>query len=159
LGELLFDYSKNIITDETLRLLQLLAIKCGLSFAIAAMFEGQPINETENRAVLHTALRDFSSDGILLDDNDILPDIRKVQAEMKAFCAKVHEGHWKGYTGKPIRNIVNIGIGGSDLGPVMVTEALKPYWREGIHAYFVSNVDGSHLAETLKLVNPEETLF
>lgn len=158
-GELLFDYSKNIVTDDTLGLLQQLASESGLSTAIAAMFEGQPINETETRAVLHSALRDFSSAGILVDGNDILPGIRKVQADMKAFCAKVHEGQWKGYTGKPIRNIVNIGIGGSDLGPVMVTEALKPYWREGIHAFFVSNVDGSHLAETLKLVNPEETLF
>ena len=158
-GELLLDYSKNIVTDETLSLLQSLATECDLAAAIEAMFGGQAINETENRAVLHTALRDFSSPNLFLDGHDILPDIRSVQQQMQNFCAKVHDGSWTGYTGKRIRNIVNIGIGGSDLGPVMVTEALKPYWIDGIHAFFVSNVDGSHIAETLKQVNPEETLF
>ncbi|MBL0020444.1 MAG: glucose-6-phosphate isomerase [Bacteroidetes bacterium] len=158
-GELLLDYSKNIVTDETLSLLQSLATECDLAAAIEAMFGGQAINETENRAVLHTALRDFSSPNLFLDGHDILPDIRSVQQQMQNFCAKVHDGNWTGYTGKRIRNIVNIGIGGSDLGPVMVTEALKPYWIDGIHAFFVSNVDGSHIAETLKKVNPEETLF
>ncbi|MEY3442803.1 MAG: hypothetical protein RLZZ519_1084 [Bacteroidota bacterium] len=159
LDELLFDYSKNIVTDETLRLLFDLASECELPAAIEAMFTGEAINETENRAVLHTALRDFGSESKMVDGADILPAIRKVQAQMQAFCAQVHDGSWKGYTGKRIRNIVNIGIGGSDLGPVMVTEALKPYWVEGIKAYFVSNVDGSHIAETLKQVDPEETLF
>lgn len=158
-GELLLDYSKNIVTDETLSLLQSLATECDLAASIEAMFVGEAINETENRAVLHTALRDFSSPNLFLDGHDILPDIRSVQQQMQNFCAKVHDGSWTGYTGKRIRNIVNIGIGGSDLGPVMVTEALKPYWIDGIHAFFVSNVDGSHIAETLKQVNPEETLF
>lgn len=159
LGDLLFDYSKNIVTEETISLLLRLAAECRLPVAIEAMFTGQSINETEGRAVLHTALRDFSSASLEVDGKDILPDVRRVREQMRAFCAKVHSGAWRGYTGKPIRHIVNIGIGGSDLGPVMVTEALRPYWVEGITAHFVSNVDGTHIAETLKRVNPEETLF
>lgn len=159
LEDLVFDYSKNIITGETLDLLILLATECGLTEAIAAMFSGEKINATEGRSVLHTALRNFGPDAILVDGKDVMPDVKGVLAHMKDFCAQIHSGHWKGYTGKPIKYIVNIGIGGSDLGPVMVTEALKPYWVEYIQTYFVSNVDGTHIAETLKKVTPDETLF
>ena len=123
------------------------------------MFKGEPINATEGRAVLHTALRNQSSRSICVDGQDVMPDIRAALAKMKQFADQVCAGQWLGYTGKPIKNIVNIGIGGSDLGPVMVTEALKPYATFGIKPYFVSNVDGTHMAETLKLVNAEETLF
>jgi glucose-6-phosphate isomerase len=123
------------------------------------MFSGEKINQTEDRSVLHTALRNLSGSPVLSDGKDVMPDVLRVLAQMKAFCAKIHSGEWKGYTGKKIKYIVNIGIGGSDLGPVMVTEALKSYWVAGIQPYFVSNVDGTHIAETLKKVNPEETLF
>jgi glucose-6-phosphate isomerase len=157
--EILFDYSKNIITDKTKELLLQLAADCQLPAAIEAMFTGEKINVTEDRAVLHTALRNFSGKPVLVEGKDIMLDIQAVLAQMKSFCAKIHSGEWKGYTGKKITSIVNIGIGGSDLGPVMVTEALKPYWVKGIQTYFVSNVDGTHIAETLKKVNPEETLF
>ena len=159
LNDILLDYSKNRIDAETFQLLMDLANECELPSAIKSMFEGEKINETEGRAVLHTALRSFSPDPILVDGIDILGDIRAVRAQMKTFCDKVHNGEWKGYTGKAIKNIVNIGIGGSDLGPVMVTEALKPYWVDGIQTFFVSNVDGSHIAETLKELDAEETLF
>jgi glucose-6-phosphate isomerase len=157
--DILFDYSKNIINDKTLQLLLQLADDCNVKDAIHAMFAGIKINETENRSVLHTALRNFSDSTILVDGKDIMPLIKKVQNHMKDFCETVHTGKWKGYTGKKIKYIVNIGIGGSDLGPVMVTEALKPYWKKGIETYFVSNIDGTHIAETLKKVKPEETLF
>lgn len=159
LGDILFDYSKNIINQKTLQLLLQLAEDCDVKQAIHDMFAGIRINETEQRSVLHTALRNFSDTVILVEGKDIMPRIRKVQEQMRRFCEQVHSGAWKGYTGKPIRYIVNIGIGGSDLGPYMVTEALRPYWKEGIEAFFVSNVDGTHIAETLKKVNPEETLF
>lgn len=159
LDNLVFDYSKNIINPRTMQLLLQLAEECKLTDAIHDQFAGIKINETENRSVLHTALRNFSDTPILVEGKDIMPKIKKVQAQMAAFCKTIHSGDWKGYTGKPIKYIVNIGIGGSDLGPVMVTEALKPYWVEGIQTYFVSNVDGTHIAETLKKVNAEETLF
>jgi glucose-6-phosphate isomerase len=155
----LFDYSKNIISDKTIQLLFQLAKECGLDKAIEAQFSGKAINETENRAVLHTALRNFSGAPVLLDGKDVMPAIKAVLQQMKTFCNKIHQGEHLGYTGKKITTIVNIGIGGSDLGPVMVTEALKPYWVDGIQTYFVSNVDGTHIAETLKKVNAEETLF
>ena len=155
----LFDYSKNIISDKTIQLLFQLAKECGLDKAIEAQFSGKAINETENRAVLHTALRNFSGQPVVLDGKDIMPGIQKVLQQMKTFCNKIHQGEHRGFTGKKITTIVNIGIGGSDLGPVMVTEALKPYWVDGIQTYFVSNVDGTHIAETLKKVNAEETLF
>ncbi len=158
-NDLLLDYSKNIATEETLGCLRELATECGLAAAIEAMFTGEAINETEGRAVLHTALRDFSSDTLVVDGADILPEIRRVREQMRSFCAGIHDGTLRGYTGRRIRHLVNIGIGGSDLGPVMVTEALKPYWVDGITAHFVSNVDGSHIAEVLKRVDPEETLF
>ena len=159
LEEIVFDYSKNIINQKTLQLLLQLAEECKVKEAIHEMFVGIKINETEQRSVLHTALRSFSDTPILVDGKDVMPLIQKVKEQMHTFCKKIHSGEWKGYTGKPIKYIVNIGIGGSDLGPVMVTEALKPYWQPGIQSYFVSNVDGTHIAETLKLVNPEETLF
>jgi len=158
-NDLLIDFSKNIVTEETIRLLTELATECKLKDAINAMFNGELINETEHRSVLHTALRNFSGKPIFAEGKDVMPDVQGVQQHMKRFCEKVHSGEWKGYTGKKIRYIVNIGIGGSDLGPFMVTEALKPYWVEGIQSYFVSNVDGTHIAETLKKINPEEALF
>lgn len=159
MDDILFDYSKNIITENTVEILLELANDCKLKDAMEAMFTGEKINGTENRAVLHTALRNFSGQPVLTDGADVMPAIRNVQEQMKTFCAAVHSGEWKGYTGKKIRYIVNIGIGGSDLGPVMVTEALRPYWVDGIETWFVSNVDGTHIVETLKKVNAEETLF
>jgi glucose-6-phosphate isomerase len=159
LDDILVDVSKNIITEETKALLIQLANECKLKDAINAMFDGDFINETEHRSVLHVALRNFSDQPVYSAGNDVMGDVRRVQAQMKAFCAKIHSGDWKGYTGKKIRYIVNIGIGGSDLGPFMVTEALKPYQVEGIETYFVSNVDATHIAETLKKINAEETLF
>ena len=158
-ANVLFDYSKNIISDKTIQLLFQLAKECGLDNAIESQFAGQPINETEGRAVLHTALRNFSGAPVILDGKDVMPGIQKVLQQMKTFCNKIHQGEHRGFTGKKITTIVNIGIGGSDLGPVMVTEALKPYWIDGMQTYFVSNVDGTHIAETLKKVNAEETLF
>ena len=158
-GDILFDYSKNIINQKTLQLLFLLAEECKLKESIGMMFNGSFINETENRAVLHTALRNFSDVPVYVEGKDVMPDVRRVLNHVKGFCEKIHSGEWKGYTGKKIKYIVNIGIGGSDLGPVMVTEALKPYWVEGIQTHFVSNVDATHIAETLKLINAEETLF
>jgi len=158
-GDIIFDYSKNLLTPKTTRLLLQLAKECQLKKATNAMFSGEKINETEDRAVLHTALRNFSGNPVYADGADVMPLVKRVQEQMRKFCKRVHSGEWKGYTGKKIRYIVNIGIGGSDLGPVMVTEALKPYWVEGIQTYFVSNVDGTHIAETLKKVSAEETLF
>ena len=159
LNDLVFDFSKNIVNEQTLKLLFQLANECKLKDAIEAMFEGDLINETEQRSVLHVALRNFSGKPIYAEGRNVMDDVKKVQEQMKNFCSKVHSGEWKGYTGKKIKYIVNIGIGGSDLGPFMVTEALKPYWVEGIQAHFVSNVDATHIAETLKKVNAEETLF
>ena len=157
--EIVCDFSKNIITDATLRLLLQLAEDCQLKTAIDAMFSGEKINETEGRSVLHTALRNFSGEPVLSDGKDVMPEVKEVLEQMKKFCSSIHSGEWKGYTGKTIKYFVNIGIGGSDLGPVMVTEALKPYWVEGIQTYFVSNVDGSDLAEVLKKITPDETIF
>jgi glucose-6-phosphate isomerase len=158
-GDILFDYSKNINTYSTIDLLIGLAEECKLKEAIDAMFAGEVINQTENRAVLHTALRNQKENEILVDGKNIMPDIVVVKKQMETFCTKIHNGEWLGYTGKKIKYIVNIGIGGSDLGPVMVTEALKPYWVEGIQTFFVSNIDGTHIAETLKKVQADETLF
>ncbi|MDQ3846090.1 MAG: glucose-6-phosphate isomerase, partial [Bacteroidota bacterium] len=159
LNDIVVDVSKNRMRDETMQYLLQLAEQCRLKEAIEAMYNGEFINETENRSVLHIALRNFSDKPIYTAGKNVMEDVRQVQQQMKDFCEKVHSGEWKGYTGKKIKYIVNIGIGGSDLGPYMVTEALKPYWLEGIQAYFVSNVDASHIAETLKKVTPEETLF
>lgn len=158
-NDILFDYSKNIINAKTMQLLLQLADECKVKEAIEAMFAGEKINETENRSVLHTALRNFNGKSIAVDGEDIMPGIQQVQKQMKDFCAAIHSGEWKGFNGKKIKYIVNIGIGGSDLGPVMVTEALKPYQVNGIETFFVSNVDGTHIAETLKKINAEETLF
>src|SRR5690606_26696200 len=157
--DILFDYSKNRVSDETMDLLLALANECKLKEAIGAMFSGEAINFTENREVLHIALRNQSNTSIKVDGKDVMPEVNKVLEQMKTFSEAVINGSWKGYTGKSIDTIVNIGIGGSDLGPVMVTEALKPYKKENIDTYFVSNVDGTHIAETLKKVNPETTLF
>ena len=154
----LFDFSKNLIDQETLNLLLKLAEETQLKSAISAMFEGQKINETEGRAVLHTALRDFSDDEILVDGENIKPGIKKVLDQIKTFSTKVISGQHKGFSGKEITDVVNIGIGGSDLGPVMVCSALK-HFKTRLNVYFVSNVDGNHIAETLKKLNPETTLF
>ncbi|MHB1178567.1 MAG: glucose-6-phosphate isomerase [Daejeonella sp.] len=156
--DILLDYSKNRITDETHHLLIELAKECRVEEAIEAMFSGEKINETEGRAVLHTALRNPHNSGFMLEGNDILPGIHRVLEKIRSFSEKVIKGEWQGYTGKAIAHIVNIGIGGSDLGPVMVTEALKSYGNH-IKLHFVSNVDGSHIAETLKKLDPETTLF
>ena len=156
---ILIDFSKNIITDETIGLLVSLAEECDLKEAIQSKLDGQPINATEGRSVLHTALRNKSDRPILVDGKDVMPDIKAALAKMKIFADKITSDKWLGYTGKPIKSIVNIGIGGSDLGPVMVTEALTPYATHGIKTHFVSNVDGSHISEVLKKVNAKETLF
>ena len=158
-GDIYFDYSKNRINAETLKHLQTLALEVKLKDAIDAMFSGDMINQTENRSVLHVALRNFGKAPIKSEGKDVMPDVKKVLKKMKDFCASIHDGKHLGYTGKKIKSIVNIGIGGSDLGPFMVTEALKPYWVKGIDVHFVSNVDGTHIVETLKKVNPETTLF
>lgn len=158
-GDILFDYSKNIITNQTLELLQDLAKETKVKEAIDAMFNGDIINDTEHRSVLHTALRNFSKQPVFSEGNDVMPLVKKVLRKMKTFCDAVHEGEHRGYTGKRIKYIVNIGIGGSDLGPYMVTEALKPYWQDDIEVFYVSNVDGTHIAETLKKVKAERTLF
>ena len=157
--DILLDYSKNRISEETMTLLIKLAEELDLKSGIEQMFSGAIINETERRAVLHTALRQQGNAPIIVEGKDIIPDIRLVQTKMKHFCDRFHSGQIKGYSNKPLTQVVNIGIGGSDLGPVMVTEALKPYWQEGVETHFVSNVDGSHIAEVLKQTNPETTLF
>ena len=156
---LLLDYSKNILTDETIQLLLALADELKLDKGIEHLFSGSKINATEGRAVLHTALRSNARDSILVDDADILPEIAAVKNQMKKYCDRFHSGKIKGFTDKKINTIVNIGIGGSDLGPYMVTEALKPYWKEGIQVKYVSNVDGTHLTETLKNIDADTTLF
>jgi glucose-6-phosphate isomerase len=157
--DILVDYSKNIITQETLRLLLGLARECKLKEAIERMFIGDAINETEGRAVLHVALRNRSNTPINVNGSDVMPEVNAVLGQMKRFSNAVISGNWKGYTGKTITDIVNIGIGGSDLGPLMVTEALRPYWKPHLHPHFVSNVDGTHIVETLKTLSPETTLF
>lgn len=158
-GDILLDYSKNNISGRTMTNLFTLADECKLSEAIEMMFSGEKINATEERAVLHTALRNRSTSPVYFEGKDVMPDIKAVLNQMQVFSEKVRSGEWEGYSGKKITDIVNIGIGGSDLGPVMVTEALKPYAKKGLNIHFVSNIDGSHIAETLKKVNPETTLF
>ncbi|KGA37256.1 glucose-6-phosphate isomerase [Pectobacterium odoriferum] len=156
--QMLVDFSKNRITAETMEKLHALARETDLSAAIQSMFAGEKINRTEDRAVLHVALRNRSNTPILVDGKDVMPEVNAVLAKMKDFSERVIGGEWKGYTGKTITDVVNIGIGGSDLGPFMVTEALKPY-KNHLNMHFVSNVDGTHIAETLKPLNPETTLF
>jgi len=157
-NDFLVDFSKNRITEETLDLLIGLAEECDLKNAIEAMFNGEKINVTEGRAVLHTALRNQSADPVFVDGRDVMSDVRDVLKKIKAFTEKVISGEWKGFTGKEITDVVNIGIGGSDLGPCMITMALTPYHNR-LKSHFVSNVDGTHIAETLKECNPETTLF
>lgn len=162
LGDLLLDYSKNRITEKTMALLVDLAEQAQVTEQIAAMFSGQKINNTEGRAVLHVALRASAAaeqPPIVVDGVDVLPGVKRVLAQMRQFSTAVRSGEWRGYTGKPITDIVNIGIGGSDLGPKMVTLALTPYHQAGLRAHFVSNVDGTDIAETLKHLNPETALF
>jgi len=153
------DFSKNLIDEKIFEELMELTRECSLESAIDAMFTGEKINRTEKRAVLHTALRNMSGDAVIVDGEDIMPKIRDVLSRMEKFCNMVHSGEWRGYSGKRISDIVNIGIGGSDLGPVMVTEALKAYKLEDIESHFVSNVDATHIAETLEKLDPESTLF
>lgn len=156
--QILVDYSKNRVTQETLDKLQALAKECGLPEAIKSMFSGEKINRTEDRAVLHVALRNLSNTPIYVDGKNVMDDVNAVLAKMESFSKKIISGEWKGYTGKTITDVVNIGIGGSDLGPFMVTEALRPY-KNHLTMHFVSNIDGTQMVETLKKVNPETTLF
>lgn len=158
-GDILLDYSKNRITEKTLELLVELATQAGLKEWTEKMFSGDAINHTEKRAVLHVALRNRANAPIYVDGQNVMPNVNAVLGKMRAFTEKVRSGEWKGATGKSITDIVNLGIGGSDLGPYMVCEALKPYGKTGLNVHFVSNVDGTHLAEALKKVKPETTLF
>lgn len=157
-NQIFVDYAKNRITQETLEKLQQLAKECHLTDAITAMFSGEKINRTEERAVLHVALRNLSNTPIFVDGKNVMDDVNAVLAKMETFCANVISGEWKGFTGKAITDVVNIGIGGSDLGPYMITEALRPY-KNHLTMHFVSNIDGTQMVETLKPLNPETTLF
>jgi len=164
LNDILFDYSKNRITEETMALLFDLARQAGLADKIAAMFSGEKYNNTEKRAVLHVALRNRSNRPIFVDGQDVMPQVNRVLAHMRDFSEAVRSAAWTGYTGKPITDVVNIGIGGSDLGPKMACEALKPYGGRPagaapLRVHFVSNVDSTDLVETLKQVDPETVLF
>jgi glucose-6-phosphate isomerase len=159
LGDLLFDFSKNRITERTLELLCQLAVECDLRGWIDRMFAGEAINETEGRAVLHTALRNVSDQPVSVAGRDVMPDVRRVLGQMKSFSSRVRAGKWVGHTGRVMTDVVNIGIGGSDLGPHMVTEALRPYWKKGLRMHFVSNVDSADLSAVLHEVDPETTLF
>jgi glucose-6-phosphate isomerase len=159
LEDILVDFSKHRITEETLRLLVDLARASEVPEWTARMFSGEKINSTEDRAVLHVALRNRSNRPIIVDGVDVMPGINAVLEHMRAFSESVRSGEWKGYTGEEITDVVNIGIGGSDLGPVMVTEALKPYAHERIRTHFVSNIDGTDIAEKLRTLRPESTLF
>ena len=159
LDDLVIDFSKHRITERTLELLRNLAEQQQLRRWIDAMFAGEQINLTEGRPVLHVALRNRGNRPILVDGTDVMPEVNRVLVRMRRFTDAIRSGEWKGYTGKRITDVVNIGIGGSDLGPVMVTEALRPYWQEGLRAHFVSNIDGTHLTETVGALSPETTLF
>jgi len=157
--DILVDCSKNRIVEETMSLLMGLADEAGVKEAIASMFNGEKINATENRAVMHIALRNRTNTPIIVDGKDVMPEVNAVLQKIKTFSGQIISGEWKGYTGKKITDIVNIGIGGSDLGPVMVTEALRPYAQEGLSVHFISNIDATHISETLKDLNPATTLF
>ena len=159
LDDLLFDFSKHRITTETLRLLVKLAVQMEVPQFIERMFHGDRINFTECRPVLHVALRNRSNRPIEVDGKNVMPVVNQALGKMRCFTEDVRSGAWRGYTGERITDIVNIGIGGSDLGPVMVTEALRPYWKNGLQVHFVSNIDGTHLADALKKLRPESTLF
>lgn len=158
-GEILLDFSKNLINQEVMKMLFAMAKSRGVEEAREKMFSGEKINFTEGRAVLHIALRNRSNTPIPVDGKDVMPEVNRVLEKMKAFCVKVRSGEWKGFSGRSITDVVNIGIGGSDLGPLMVTEALKPYSKDGPNVWFVSNIDGTHLAKTLAQLKPETTLF
>ncbi|XP_072242891.1 glucose-6-phosphate isomerase a [Leuresthes tenuis] len=158
-GEILVDFSKNLINQDVMAMLLAMAKSRRVEEARDEMFSGEKINFTEGRAVLHVALRNRSNTPILVDGKDVMPEVNRVLDKMKAFCQKVRGGEWKGFSGKSITDVVNVGIGGSDLGPLMVTEALKPYSAGGPNVWFVSNIDGTHLAKTLAQLNPETTLF
>ncbi|TRY85888.1 hypothetical protein DNTS_011913, partial [Danionella cerebrum] len=158
-GDLLLDYSKNLINEDVMRMLFDMARSVGVEEAREKMFAGDKINFTEGRAVLHTALRNRSNAPVMVDGKDVMPEVNRVLEQMKAFCQRVRSGEWKGFSGKSITDVVNIGIGGSDLGPLMVTEALKPYSKGGPNVWFVSNIDGTHMAKTLAQLNAETTLF
>ncbi|XP_060924406.1 glucose-6-phosphate isomerase b isoform X1 [Limanda limanda] len=158
-GDILLDYSKNLVTDDVMKMLIDLAKSRGMEAAREKMFKGEKINFTEDRAVLHVALRNRSNTPVMVGGKDVMLDINKVLEKMKGFCHRVRSGEWKGYTGKAITDVVNIGIGGSDLGPLMVTEALKPYAKDGPRVWFVSNIDGTHISKTLAHLNAETTLF
>jgi glucose-6-phosphate isomerase len=158
-NEILVDYSKNRLSGQTLKLLTGLADEIGLRDAIEKMFSGDKINATENRAVLHVALRNRGNTPVYVDDKDVMPEVNEVLEKMKDFSQRVISGKWKGFTNQKVTDIVNIGIGGSDLGPVMVTECLRPYAKEGLSVHFVSNIDGTHITETLNGLNQETTLF
>jgi glucose-6-phosphate isomerase len=158
-GDILLDYSKNRITEETFNLLIELAKQTKVKANIEKMFRGEKINFTENRPALHIALRNRANRPIEVDGKDVMPEVNRVLMQMKSFCEAVRSGAWLGYTGKPITDVVNIGIGGSDLGPAMVCEALKPYSKRDLQMHFVSNVDGTHISETLRAINAETTLF
>ena len=158
-NEILLDYSKNRITVETFKLLHKLLQEARVEELRDRMFQGERINFTENRAVLHIALRRPANQPLQVDGQDVMPEVEKVRQQMKVFSEKVRSGEWKGYTGQPVSDIVNLGIGGSDLGPVMVTEALKPYARRDLKLHFVSNIDSTQLAEALRTCQPDTTLF
>ena len=158
-GQILLDYSKNRITQQTLDLLIALAREAGLNAAIDDMFSGQKINRSENRAVLHTALRNAPNRPVVLDNQDVMPRIESVLKQMESFCERIRSGAWRGYTGKAIKHIVNIGIGGSDLGPKMVSHALKPYWTDALRPHFIANIDAADMQETLATIDPETSLF
>uniref|UniRef100_A0A8C9DN81 Glucose-6-phosphate isomerase n=1 Tax=Prolemur simus TaxID=1328070 RepID=A0A8C9DN81_PROSS len=158
-GHILVDYSKNLVTEEVMKMLVDLAKSRGVEAAREHMFNGEKINYTEDRAVLHIALRNRSNTPIMVDGKDVMPEVNRVLDKMKTFCQRVRSGDWKGYTGKAITDVINIGIGGSDLGPLMVTEALKPYSSGGPRVWFVSNIDGTHIAKTLANLTPESSLF
>ena len=157
--DILFDYSKNRVTEETMDLLYKLAEQQNVHGLAEKMYAGEKINATENRAVLHVALRNQSNTPIMVDGKDVMPDVNETLSRIKAFTESVRSGDWKGHTGKPIASIINIGIGGSDLGPVMVTEALKPYTKRDLAMHFCSNVDGTHISEITRLCDPETTLI
>ncbi|KAK2842866.1 hypothetical protein Q5P01_013066 [Channa striata] len=158
-GDILLDYSKNLINQDVMAMLLALAKSRGVEEAREKMFSGEKINFTEGRAVLHVALRNRSNTPIHVDGKDVMPEVNRVLDKMKTFCHKVRSGEWKGFSGKSVTDVVNIGIGGSDLGPLMVTEALKPYSDGGPNVWFVSNIDGTHMAKTLAQLNAETTLF
>jgi glucose-6-phosphate isomerase len=157
--DILFDFSKNLVTEQTLPLLTDLAKSTSLDAKIEAMFSGKKINNTENRAVLHTALRNRSNQPVYVDNQDVMPEVNRVLQAMRRFCHRIRSGEWKGYTGKSITDVVNIGIGGSDLGPIMVCTVLKPYSSANLNIHFVSNVDQTDIIEALHSLNPETTLF